>query len=62
MKWVALALLVIGIALAIYSVTKFQSSSFEDGSFVLAILGVCIGVIAVIASLIWFGVLLFMGI
>lgn len=62
MKWLALALIVFGVVIAIAGFRKLGGASFEDGSFVLAILGLGVGAVSVLAGVILFFVLVFMGI
>ncbi len=62
MKWVALALLVIGIALAGFSFHKLGSASYEEGGFLIVILGIIAGIVLALAGLdLWLGLLFFKG-
>lgn len=61
MKTIALVLFVLGLALVGYSFAKYNTSSFEDGSFLIAVLGIGLGAIIAGLSFIWFFVRLFMG-
>ena len=59
MKWLALALIIAGIASIVAAFRSDSASSFEDGSFLgeigLFVLGACLG----LSGLVMFAVLLF---
>lgn len=62
MKWAAFALIVLGFSFAVVAISEFKSASFEDGSFVLAILTLCVGAGLALGGVVWLAVLLFAGI
>lgn len=58
-KWIALALVIAGIAAIVKAARKDPRASFDDGSFIGVIVLYVIGIVLVIAGLIVFAVILF---
>lgn len=61
MKWVALALLIIGVALAAKSYTMNATSSFEDGTFMFQMIAGIVGAGSIAAAVAIFAIALFMS-
>jgi hypothetical protein len=60
MKWIALALVVLGIVAVVVASKLDDKASFDDGSFVGTILLGMAGSVSVVSGVIWLAVLFFM--
>lgn len=61
MKYVALALIAVGIMLIIYAIKADSTSSFDDGSFMIQIAAGGIGALSIVGGVVIIIMLAFMG-
>lgn len=61
MKWIALALIIVGVVLLIRAFTLDRTSSFDDGSFILQILVGGLGAVLIAAGIIVLLAMLFIA-
>lgn len=62
MKWIALSLIGVGLALILYAFNSDRTSSFDGGSFVLQMLALLAGGGLMLGGIVWIIVLVFVAV